>query len=383
MDEIPAQVIALLLSFVGTFFLSLLAIVLYTVCTSERGIRLSDGLPGAFDDTEQFREEEASALEIMDEASRQSYLMAKRFIEQNPPNSADTDISLSQFLVIQEKAVAAWEFTFDMMQQSCLVQDRTEIEFLDGISCVQTNIPLPKQNEVYYWEAKVYNTAPNVIISVGLSTKPYPGFRLPGMHRYSVAYCSNGVQRVNQPFGAPKYGRPWTQGDVIGVGYRTRTGTVFFTHNGKKLPDVVHGLRVNVFPSIGATGPCTMVANLGQAGFVFIEANVKKWGLAPAHGTLAPPPAYGDRTDSVLLDFANVPSSSQQDFPPPYRSGRRVSDVPSSPPPEHRTSDCSVCNEASGAPETHENGVGGPCNDDILSDEEDLRDSHHDDDDDN
>ncbi|PRT56805.1 Protein ssh4 [Wickerhamiella sorbophila] len=351
MDDIPPQVIAIVVSFVSTFILSFLVIVLYTACTCERGIRLRDGLPGAFDDSEQFLEEEAAALETMDEPSKQSYLMAKRFIERNPPNSADTDISLSQFMAIQEKAVAAWEFTFDIMQQSCMVQDRTEIEFLQGTSCVQTNIPLPKQNETYYWEAKVYSTTPDVTISVGLSTKPYPGFRLPGMHRYSVAYCSNGVQRINQPFKAPKYGRPWTQGDVIGVGYRTRTGTVFFTHNGKKLPDVVHGMRVNVFPSIGASGPCTVVANLGQGGFVFIEANVKKWGLAPAHGTLAPPPAYGDRTDSVLLDFANVPSSSHE-FPPPYGSPQRP-DAPRSPPPEH-VDVCDVCNDENNAQEAEE-----------------------------
>jgi len=37
-------------------------------------------------------------------------------------------------------------------------------------------------------------------------------------------------------------------------------------------------------------------------GFVFIEANVKKWGLAPMIGSLAPPPAYGNEDDSILLD---------------------------------------------------------------------------------
>jgi hypothetical protein len=36
-------------------------------------------------------------------------------------------------------------------------------------------------------------------------------------------------------------------------------------------------------------------------GFVFVEANVKKWGLAPSQGTLSPPPAYGTERDTVLL----------------------------------------------------------------------------------
>jgi hypothetical protein len=90
---------------------------------------------------------------------------------------------------------------------------------------------------------------------------------------------------------------------VIGVGYRPRSGTVFFTRNGKKLDDVVHGLKsFNLFPTLGANGPCTIHVNFGQLGFVFIEANVKKWGLAPMNGSLAPPPPYGSEQGSILLE---------------------------------------------------------------------------------
>jgi len=93
------------------------------------------------------------------------------------------------------------------------------------------------------------------------------------------------------------------EGDVLGVGYRPRTGAVFFTRNGRKMEDAFIGLsRWNFFPTIGADGPCSVHVNLGQAGFVFIEANVKKWGLAPSVGTLAPPPAYGSERGSILLD---------------------------------------------------------------------------------
>jgi hypothetical protein len=93
------------------------------------------------------------------------------------------------------------------------------------------------------------------------------------------------------------------QGDVIGVGYRPRSGTIFFTRNGKKLEDVAHGLKSpNFFPSVGANGPCQVHVNFGQLGFVFIEANVKKWGLAPMTGSLAPPPPYGSEQGSILLE---------------------------------------------------------------------------------
>lgn len=78
---------------------------------------------------------------------------------------------------------------------------------------------------------------------------------------------------------------------------------MFFTRNGKKLDDVVHGLKTqNFFPTVGANGPCTVHVNFGQMGFVFIEANVKKWGLAPMTGSLAPPPPYGSEQGSILLE---------------------------------------------------------------------------------
>lgn len=90
---------------------------------------------------------------------------------------------------------------------------------------------------------------------------------------------------------------------MVGVGYRPRSGTVFFTRNGKKLEDVFHGQKTqNFFPTIGANGPCAVHVNFGQMGFVFIEANVKKWGLAPMTGSLAPPPPYGSEQGSILLE---------------------------------------------------------------------------------
>lgn len=72
---------------------------------------------------------------------------------------------------------------------------------------------------------------------------------------------------------------------------------------------------------MGANGPCVVHVNFGQAGFVFIEANVKKWGLAPMTGSLAPPPPYGSEQGSILLE-----------------SGRRKDEAPGSPSRTHRYS---------------------------------------------
>lgn len=225
------------------------------------------------------------------------------FVQANPPESLQTDISLSQFLAIQEKGVSAWEFEPELEIANCFVEARTEIEFFDSECSVQSNLPIPKQNEVYYWEAKVYDKPESTLLSIGLTTKPYPLFRLPGLHKYSIAYTSTGQRRYNQPFNGTNYAPPFVQGDVVGVGYRPRTGTVFFTRNGKRLEDVAHGLKSqNFFPTVGANGPANVHINFGQMGFVFIEANVKKWGLAPQTGSLAPPPPYGSEQGSILLE---------------------------------------------------------------------------------
>ncbi len=103
------------------------------------------------------------------------------FIQANPPETLPTDISLSQFLAIQEKGVSAWEFEPELEIANCFVEGRTEIEFFDSECSVQSNLPVPKQNEVYYWEAKIYDKPDSSLISIGVSTKPYPLFRLPGM----------------------------------------------------------------------------------------------------------------------------------------------------------------------------------------------------------
>lgn len=108
--------------------------------------------------------------------------MLVAFVEANPPESLQTDISLSQFLAIQEKGVSAWEFQPELEIANCFVEARTEVEFFDSECSVQTNLPVPKQNDVYYWEAKIFDKPDNTLISIGMATKPYPLFRLPGSY---------------------------------------------------------------------------------------------------------------------------------------------------------------------------------------------------------
>ncbi|KAF9128792.1 Rsp5p-dependent ubiquitination, sorting of cargo proteins at the multivesicular body [Mortierella sp. 14UC] len=247
---------------------------------------------------------------LLTDAQRQAYTSARAFQAAHPPLSVPTDISLSQYLSIQEKGVSAWEFEASYDNHRVQVHERTELSFLATSqmeTSVQTNLPMPKQQEVYYWEVKMFEKSPDTVVSVGVSTKPYPNTRMPGWNRHSVAYFSkDGQKYCNSPFSGYPYGPFYFEGDVVGCGYRPRTGTIFFTRNGKRLEDAYTGLSFNLFPTVGANGPCVLHVNLGQSGFVFVEANVKKWGLAPASGSLAPPPAYGSERGSILLEAGSA-----------------------------------------------------------------------------
>ncbi|KIK71062.1 hypothetical protein GYMLUDRAFT_235438 [Collybiopsis luxurians FD-317 M1] len=318
-----------LLIVLSTFlFLLLLFLVCLLLIRRRRGIVLRDS-DGPVDMSREDLIEADGGFETVENRWLEKYQL------QYLPNSLPTDITLSQFLSIQEKGVSAWSFEPDFETvNSLLVHARTEITFLPdpaSASCVQSNLPLPKLNEVYYWEVKMFDLPESTNVAIGLATKPYPSFRLPGLNRYSIAYHSNGDKSHNYPFTAQSFGSPLKEGDVLGVGYRPRSGTVFFTRNGRKMEDAFTGLnRWNLFPTIGADGPCSVHVNLGQAGFVFVEANVKKWGLAPSVGTLAPPPAYGSERGSILLDVGgrirstdSTPNTPGVSSPTPSRRSHR------------------------------------------------------------
>ena len=81
------------------------------------------------------------------------YIIYIVFQERHPPDSIPTDITPPQFVTIQEKGVSAFEFEWEP-DANCFVAGRTEIQFNYGESCVQTNLPLPRNQEVYYWEVK-------------------------------------------------------------------------------------------------------------------------------------------------------------------------------------------------------------------------------------
>lgn len=268
------------------------------------------------------------------------YKQGEEYVKQNPPLLLphlptqpenrddvvpDPIINEQTLQFIEEEGASAWEFQADpnLPNDTVLIKERTELTFLNfnyDVS-VMTSLPIPRLNKVYYYECKIFelnqnknHLSDNEMISLGLSTSPYPYFRLPGRHHHSVSYDSDGCRRMNSSF--PMSAELQTlfpriqKGDVVGIGYRTRSGTIFFTHNGKKLNEKKIGGHIKgwklkyLYPIVGSNVPCKIHVNFGCYGFVYIEANVKKWGYSKNAGMKLPPPSYDDYDQDVLLESA-------------------------------------------------------------------------------
>ncbi|CAI2163270.1 6548_t:CDS:2 [Funneliformis geosporum] len=159
-----------------------------------------------------------------------------------------------------------------------------------------------KVNEdvMHYFEVTVVSKATDVdtIISIGLSTKPYPYFRLPGWNKHSIGYQSNdGHLYHNDISSSREYGPAYNVGDIIGCGYKPSTKEVFYTKNGNYLgayassknpfvapKDDEDSLDHVWYPTIAANGQCKLEINFGGD----IVKDTFKYRLARNFGPGAP-----------------------------------------------------------------------------------------------
>lgn len=221
-----------------------------------------------------------------------------------------------------------------------LIEDLAQVNFKPSkigniLYSTVLNLPIPtvnRKNNVTYFECKLLEFDLNsTLVSLGLVTDPkYPNFQLPGFIPYSFAIESHGNLRMTNSNSSISSDEDLTiilpqlkQGDVIGLGYRAISGTIFITHNGKLIHEVVKYFKFQLYPCIGYKNlnslnrakECKISVNFGQLGFVYIEANVKKLGFCENKndGLLGAPPIYNKQSliNEILLDKGD-------DIPPEY-----------------------------------------------------------------
>ncbi|KAL6928989.1 hypothetical protein ACO0SA_002323 [Hanseniaspora valbyensis] len=274
----------------------------------------------------------------------ETYNRSKKFQELNPPfiKKFNTMNNLKLRQRIQYRGLQSYQFLPSCNEKldsdgnnflpSFIVNDKLNVAFTNDNESSSTimNLPMPKNNkDCSYFECKIYMNEPlndGNSFSIGLVTIPYPYYRLPGYNSISIAYESCGNLRINNCVTEgvlPKL----HNGDVVGLGYRYKSGLIFITYNGKKALDIPNKHSIELFVSCGLIGPnnsLNLQFNIGQIGYLFIEANVRKYAFdTNIEGTVGVPPSYQNKEKDKLIlksgyfDIQND-TEKNQSLPPEY-----------------------------------------------------------------
>lgn len=320
MDPVNILLIFIIFSVLLFIFLFFIAYKLFFSRSSRHDYSLiGDDVFGFGDVPREFINDEETLNFLADEfdftnlspEEQQSYLRGEEFSKLTPPNFSNTrgkSYTHEDDLIIKDCGLNAFEFEQDqeILDTRYIVADKTEIHFIHNDTPYSTatsvlNYSLPVKNRTYsdiiYFETKVFefdSSNENGHFAIGLVTKPYPSsFRLPGYNNFSIAYESTGNLKINKPFPTPlqqhmdvnsKFNAqvlpPLQQSDVVGFGYVVSTGTIFITRNGKKVMDVIKDCFIDLYPAVGCfLTNAKFQVNIGQLGYVWIEANVRKYGF--------------------------------------------------------------------------------------------------------
>ncbi|OAA41161.1 SPRY domain-containing protein [Beauveria brongniartii RCEF 3172] len=72
-----------------------------------------------------------------------------------------------------------------------------------------------------YYEVKISRSSPSANVALGYTALPYPGFRLPGWHRASLAvHGDDGHKYINDRWGGKDFTAAFNRGDTYGIGLR-------------------------------------------------------------------------------------------------------------------------------------------------------------------
>ncbi|KAL4081153.1 hypothetical protein J3A83DRAFT_4205234 [Scleroderma citrinum] len=248
--------------------------------------------------------EQSHMCGLFNEASEYQFAAAERFCSTYPP---DQPRILDSRVVddIRSQKGAAWGLTQPVTFAGTIdgqikahgggVVTRVTTRRNQGDCCLLSSLPIvagqyhiPRNGGVYYEIVVETMEGADSIIAIGAACQPYPPYRLPGWNRLSAALHLDDFRKFfEDSLGGRDYTNQLTRvngGDVVGCGYEFNTGTMFFTHQGRRLPDAFTGIflphrKYDVYAALGVSGATGFTVNFGGDSFKWLPGNEWDWRL--------------------------------------------------------------------------------------------------------
>lgn len=234
----------------------------------------------------------------------QQYAYACEYVASHGVDERSSRFTDQELEAITEYGALAWEFEPGLENHGIDVCNGSDISFTAGEQSLLTALHFPSDQRVCYFEIRLDQLPPGTNVAVGVAMKSYPPLRMAGWARNSVAYHSlDGSVYYSHPLDTCGQAGSAKESDTLGVGWRPRSGKIFFAINGAIICHArTPWAQRKVYPVVSADGPCRISINAGMRAFVLAQANMRGWELGSPEGERAPPPAYHNPSDTVLLD---------------------------------------------------------------------------------
>lgn len=131
---------------------------------------------------------------------------------------------------------------------------------------IRSNVAIPVDCPVYYFEVEITNKGRDGYIGIGLSQNDVKLDRLPGWEPHSYGYHGDDGHVFNGRGTGRPYGPTYTTGDWIGIIFNRIDSTISFTKRGFKLGVAFKNVPEKaLYPTVGFRTPDEeIVVNFGQ-----------------------------------------------------------------------------------------------------------------------
>eukprot|EP01119_Soliformovum_irregulare_P010328 TRINITY_DN2538_c2_g1_i2.p1 TRINITY_DN2538_c2_g1~~TRINITY_DN2538_c2_g1_i2.p1 ORF type:complete len:2760 (-),score=753.14 TRINITY_DN2538_c2_g1_i2:11-8005(-) len=140
------------------------------------------------------------------------------------------------------------------------------------VGLVRGNIPIPDGIRLFYYEILVVSEGEDGHVGIGLYPVDQKLRGMPGWYNGSYGYHGDDGCKFSYRLEGKgeAYGPCFVKDDVIGCGWNSKEGTVFYTKNGRYLGTAFRNVYGRFYPAVGVNSRGAQInVNFGQSQFTF------------------------------------------------------------------------------------------------------------------